>query len=110
MTPPDYGLRWSGLVVTVGEVLERCLPNINRADWHLSLTGTSQRQMIRSAAKVLAGIYKQQLPPRTLWDWTIPLSVTRWEEVDMLKDKLYCGTAAGIHVAPHLPSVDSGQN
>ncbi|XP_013870581.1 protein PRRC1 [Austrofundulus limnaeus] len=66
LTPPDYGLRWSGLVVTVGEVLERCLPNINRADWHQSLTGTSQRQMIRSAAKVLAGIYKQQLPPRTL--------------------------------------------
>ncbi|XP_037548478.1 protein PRRC1 [Nematolebias whitei] len=66
LTPPDYSLRWSGLVVTVGEVLERCLPNINRSDWHQSVTGTSQRQMIQSAAKVLAGIYKRQLPPRTL--------------------------------------------
>ncbi|CAN9504727.1 unnamed protein product [Ophioblennius macclurei] len=65
LTPPDYGLRWSGLVVTVGEVLERTRPNVNRADWHQALTGTSQRRMIHSAATALAGIYKQQLPPRT---------------------------------------------
>uniref|UniRef100_A0A3Q3GNC1 Proline-rich coiled-coil 1 n=1 Tax=Labrus bergylta TaxID=56723 RepID=A0A3Q3GNC1_9LABR len=54
LTPPDYSLRWSGLIVTVGEVLERCVPNINRMDWH------------QSAAKALAGLYKQQLPPRTM--------------------------------------------
>nr|XP_015822374.2 protein PRRC1 [Nothobranchius furzeri]XP_054603142.1 protein PRRC1 [Nothobranchius furzeri] len=66
LTPPDYSLRWSGLIVTVGEVLERSLPNINRADWHWSMTGMSQRQMIQSAAKVLAGLYRQRLPPRTL--------------------------------------------
>lgn len=66
LTPPDYSLRWSGLIVTVGEVLERSLPNINRTDWHQAMTGMTQRQMIQSAAKALAGIYKQQLPPRTL--------------------------------------------
>lgn len=66
LTPPDYSLRWSGLIVTVGEVLERSLPNINRTDWHQAMTGMMQRQMIQSAAKALAGIYKQQLPPRTL--------------------------------------------
>ncbi|XP_029941231.1 protein PRRC1 [Salarias fasciatus] len=66
LTPPDYSLRWSGLVVTVGEVLERSRPNVNRADWHQALTGTSQRRMIHSAATALAGIYKQQLPPRTV--------------------------------------------
>ncbi|XP_061590538.1 protein PRRC1 [Cololabis saira] len=66
LTPPDYGLRWSGLLVTVGEVLERSLPNINRMDWHQSVTGTSQRHMVQSAAKTLAGIYKQKLPPRTV--------------------------------------------
>ncbi|XP_028274364.1 protein PRRC1 [Parambassis ranga] len=66
MTPPDYSLRWSGLIVTVGEVLERSLPNINRIDWHQAMTGMTQRQMIQSAAKALAGMYKQQLPPRTL--------------------------------------------
>ncbi|XP_015252831.1 PREDICTED: protein PRRC1-like [Cyprinodon variegatus] len=61
-TPPDYSLRWSGLAVTVGEVLEHGLPNINRTDWHQSVTGLSQRHMIQSAAKALAGIYKQKLP------------------------------------------------
>ncbi|XP_034057903.1 protein PRRC1 isoform X1 [Gymnodraco acuticeps] len=66
LTPPDYSLRWSGLIATVGEVLERSLPNINRTDWHQAMTGMTQRQMIHSAAKALAGIYKQQLPPRTV--------------------------------------------
>ncbi|XP_045923654.1 protein PRRC1 isoform X1 [Micropterus dolomieu] len=66
LTPPDYNLRWSGLIVTVGEVLERSMPNIYRTDWHQAVTGMTQRQMIQSATKALAGIYKQQLPPRTL--------------------------------------------
>ena len=66
LTPPDYSLRWSGLIVTVGEVLERSLPNINRTEWHHAMTGMTQRQMIQSAAKALAGIYKLQLPPRTV--------------------------------------------
>nr|XP_057915687.1 protein PRRC1 [Doryrhamphus excisus]XP_057915697.1 protein PRRC1 [Doryrhamphus excisus]XP_057915705.1 protein PRRC1 [Doryrhamphus excisus]XP_057915714.1 protein PRRC1 [Doryrhamphus excisus] len=65
LTPPDYSLRWSGLTVTVGEILERNLPNINRTEWHLAMTGMTQRQMIQSAARALAGIYKQRLPPRT---------------------------------------------
>ncbi|KAM6986026.1 protein PRRC1 [Aplochiton taeniatus] len=66
MTPPDYSLRWSGLLVTVGEVLERNVPNVSRTDWHLAFTGMSRRQMIHGAAKALAGMYKQRLPPRTL--------------------------------------------
>ncbi|KAL2100211.1 hypothetical protein ACEWY4_004605 [Coilia grayii] len=66
LTPPDYNLRWSGLSVTVGEVLERNLPHVSRADWHQAFTGMSRRQMIYGAAKALAGMYKQRLPPRTL--------------------------------------------
>ncbi|NXA54699.1 PRRC1 protein, partial [Nothocercus julius] len=66
LTPQDYNLRWSGLLVTVGEVLEKNLPNVNRTDWHLVFTGMSRRQMIYSAAKALAGMYKQRLPPRTI--------------------------------------------
>ncbi|XP_077353552.1 protein PRRC1 [Festucalex cinctus] len=65
LTPPDYSLRWSGLMVTVGDVLERSVPNINKSEWLLAMTGMTQRQMIYSAAKALAGIYKQRLPPRT---------------------------------------------
>lgn len=66
LTPPNYSLRWSGLMVPVGEVLERAQPNINRADWHQALTGTSQRHLLQSAAKVLAGIYKLKMPSRTV--------------------------------------------
>lgn len=66
LTPPDYSLRWSGLLVTVGEVLERNVPNVSRTDWHQAFTGMSRRQMIYSAAKALAGSYKLRLPPRTL--------------------------------------------
>ncbi|NXM26673.1 PRRC1 protein, partial [Oxyruncus cristatus] len=66
LTPQDYNLRWSGLLVTVGEVLEKSVLNVNRTDWHVVFTGMSRRQMIYSAAKALAGMYKQQLPPRTV--------------------------------------------
>ncbi|XP_048875662.1 protein PRRC1 [Brienomyrus brachyistius] len=66
LTPPDYSLRWSGLLVTVGEILERSIPHVNRTDWHMAFTGMSRRQMIHSAAKALAGMYKQRLPPRTV--------------------------------------------
>ncbi|XP_008989841.2 protein PRRC1 isoform X2 [Callithrix jacchus] len=66
LTPPDYNLRWSGLLVTVGEVLEKSLLNVNRTDWHMAFTGMSRRQMIYSAARAIAGMYKQRLPPRTV--------------------------------------------
>ncbi|KAM6105357.1 protein PRRC1 isoform 1-T3 [Pterocles gutturalis] len=66
LTPQDYNLRWSGLLVTVGEVLEKSILNVNRTDWHVVFTGMSRRQMIYSAAKALAGMYKQHLPPRTV--------------------------------------------
>uniref|UniRef100_A0A8C8R9Q5 Proline rich coiled-coil 1 n=1 Tax=Pelusios castaneus TaxID=367368 RepID=A0A8C8R9Q5_9SAUR len=66
LTPQDYNLRWSGLLVTVGEVLEKNLLNINRIDWHMAFTGMSRRQMIYSAAKAIAGMYKQHLTPRSI--------------------------------------------
>jgi hypothetical protein len=60
-TPADYNLSWSGLSVTVGEMIERLYPDIPRADWHQHLTGVSRRHMVFLAAKVLAGLYKKQL-------------------------------------------------
>ncbi|XP_056323032.1 protein PRRC1 [Danio aesculapii] len=66
LTPPDYNLRWSGLLVTIGEVLERNVPNVSRTDWHQAFTGMSRRQIIYSAAKALAGMYKLRLPSRTV--------------------------------------------
>ncbi|NXC70536.1 PRRC1 protein, partial [Anhinga anhinga] len=61
--PQDYNLRWSGLFLTVGEVLEKSIFFFNRTDWHLVFTFFSRRQMIYSAAIFLAGMYKQHLPP-----------------------------------------------
>ncbi|XP_069778117.1 protein PRRC1 isoform X4 [Narcine bancroftii] len=66
LTPADYNLRWSGLMVTVGEVLERNIPHVSRTDWHIMFTGMSRRQMIYSAAKALAGMYKQQLQSKSI--------------------------------------------
>ncbi|XP_033030578.1 protein PRRC1 [Lacerta agilis] len=66
LTPQDYNLRWSGLLVTVGEVIEKQLLHVNRTDWHSAFTGMSRRQMIYSTAKAIAGMYKQRLPPRTI--------------------------------------------
>ncbi|KAG8516710.1 Protein PRRC1 [Galemys pyrenaicus] len=66
LTPQDYNLRWSGLLVTVGEVLEKSLVNVSRTDWHMTFTGMSRRQMIYSAAKAIAGMYRQRLPPRPM--------------------------------------------
>ncbi|XP_061462358.1 protein PRRC1 [Rhineura floridana] len=66
LTPQDYNLRWSGLLVTVGEVIEKNLLHVSRTDWHAAFTGMSRRQMIYSAAKAVAGMYKQRLPPRTI--------------------------------------------
>uniref|UniRef100_J3SF31 Protein PRRC1 n=1 Tax=Crotalus adamanteus TaxID=8729 RepID=J3SF31_CROAD len=66
LTPADYNLRWSGLLVTVGDVIARNLPHVNRTDWHAAFTGMSRQQMIYSAAKAMAGMYKQRLPQRTI--------------------------------------------
>ncbi|XP_060538525.1 protein PRRC1 isoform X1 [Pantherophis guttatus] len=66
LTPADYNLRWSGLLVTVGEVIARNLPHVNSTDWHAAFTGMSRQQMIYSAAKAIAGMYKQRLPQRTV--------------------------------------------
>ncbi|KAK2167737.1 hypothetical protein NP493_1262g00001 [Ridgeia piscesae] len=60
-TPADYNLRWSGLAVTVGTVIQQRTMSASRSDWHEALTGVSRRQMIYLAAKVLAGMYQQRL-------------------------------------------------
>lgn len=57
-TPSDYSLRWSGLSVTIGQVINQHRPNVDHTDWHKSMTGVSRREMIYGAAKSIAGIYR----------------------------------------------------
>ncbi|XP_064618840.1 protein PRRC1-like isoform X2 [Lineus longissimus] len=64
-TPQDYPLRWSGYSVTIGEMICRYQPHVHRSEWHAALTGVSRQEMIFVAAKTLAGLYKQKLPPMT---------------------------------------------
>ncbi|KAH9520143.1 Protein PRRC1-A [Bulinus truncatus] len=40
-TSTDYPLRWAGLSVTIGEVIETAQPHIGRADWQMVLSGNN---------------------------------------------------------------------
>lgn len=61
-TPADYPLRWLGLAVTIGQVIEEALPHIGHADWQNGIVGVSRRESLLLAAKSLAYMYKQRLP------------------------------------------------
>ncbi|OWF46947.1 protein PRRC1-like [Mizuhopecten yessoensis] len=61
-TPSDYPQRWSGLKVTIGQVIEQSQPHIGHADWQTALVGVSRRESLLLAAKALAYMYKERLP------------------------------------------------
>ncbi|XP_035827309.1 protein PRRC1 [Aplysia californica] len=61
-TPSDYPLKWAGLAVTIGEVIEEAQPHIGHADWQMVLSGVSRRQSLLLAAQSLAFMYKERLP------------------------------------------------
>ncbi|XP_033750511.1 protein PRRC1-like isoform X2 [Pecten maximus] len=61
-TPSDYPQRWSGLKVTIGQVIEQSQPHIGHADWQNALVGVSRRESLLMAAKSLAYMYKERLP------------------------------------------------
>ncbi|XP_077593917.1 protein PRRC1-like isoform X3 [Stigmatopora nigra] len=65
LTPPDYSLGWSGLLVPIGQVSEGGPHDADGTAWLEATTGMTQRQMMYGAAKALAGIYKRRLAPRT---------------------------------------------
>lgn len=59
-TPSDYPLRWSGLSVTIGQLMANNL-NVHHSEWHHALTGVSRRDTILLAAKTLASLYKASI-------------------------------------------------
>ncbi|XP_013417418.1 protein PRRC1 [Lingula anatina] len=61
LTPADYNLRWSGLSVTVGELINRKNPQISHSDWHVQYCGISRRELVYKAAKSIAWMYMQRL-------------------------------------------------
>lgn len=59
-TPEDYSLKSTGFAITIGGVMARNL-QVEKSNWHQALTGVSRRDIILSAAKQLAGLYKNSL-------------------------------------------------
>lgn len=65
-TPKDYPLRWAGLAVTIGQIVEEECPHIGHVDWQGGITGVSRRESLFLAAKSLAYMYRQRLPSNTV--------------------------------------------
>lgn len=63
-TPQDYAPRWSGYSGTVGAVMARNL-QVEPRQWHHKLTGVSRRELLLTAARSLAGLYKTALDHST---------------------------------------------
>lgn len=59
-TPQDYPLRNTGFAITIGSVMGKNL-HVEKSNWHHALTGVSRRDIILSAAKQMAGLYKNSL-------------------------------------------------
>ncbi|XP_058448540.1 protein PRRC1-like [Malaya genurostris] len=57
-TSDDYQLKDTGFAVTVGSVMAKNL-NTNHTEWHKTYTSVSRSEMILSAAKTIATLYKQ---------------------------------------------------
>ena len=61
-TPSDYDLRWSGLSISIGEMIHKRLSWVNPNNWHKALTGQYRRDIIYSASLLVAELYKRRLP------------------------------------------------
>lgn len=78
-TPADYPLRWAGLAVTIGQIIEEDQPHIGRADWQKVLSGVPRRDSLYLAAATLAYMYKQRLPTSFIsWYWPASVSCNHW--------------------------------
>lgn len=57
-TPEDYELKDTGFAVTIGSVMAKNL-NTPHTEWHKTYTSVARSEMILSAAKTVATLYKQ---------------------------------------------------
>lgn len=56
-TPSDYAHKSTGYSVTIGSLMAKNLET-DHSEWQMALSGVSRRQMILTAAKVIANLYK----------------------------------------------------
>lgn len=57
-TPEDYELKDTGFAITIGSVMAKNL-NTPHTEWHKTYTSVGRSEMILSAAKTIATLYKQ---------------------------------------------------
>ena len=62
-TPSDYPLRWSGLTMSVGQAIQLRAPHVDHTNWHSHVVGMSHGEILSSAARALAGLYRARLVP-----------------------------------------------
>lgn len=59
-TPENYDLKDTGFAVTIGSVMAKNL-NTPHTEWHKTYTSVARSEMILSAAKAIATLYKQSV-------------------------------------------------
>jgi len=59
-TPDNYPRQWSGFGVAVGQVMSAEL-NVPHTAWQEAVTGVHRRELLHTAARALAGLYKRHL-------------------------------------------------
>lgn len=57
-TPEDYELKDTGFAITIGSIMAKNL-NTSHTEWHKTYTSVGRTEMILSAAKTVATLYKQ---------------------------------------------------
>lgn len=61
-TPDDYQFKESGFAMTVGQIMANNL-QVYHSEWHAAYTSIKRSDMILSAAKSLAFLYKNASSP-----------------------------------------------
>ena len=56
-TPSDYPLKWAGMAVTIGAIIEDSHPHIGHADWQKVLSGVSRKQSLQLAGETWDSTY-----------------------------------------------------
>jgi len=59
-TPDNYPRQWSGFGVPIGQVMAAEL-NVPHTSWQEAVTGIHKKELIHSAARALAGMYRRHL-------------------------------------------------
>jgi len=66
-TPDNYPKQWSGFSVTIGSVMAGEL-GVPHDKWQKAVSGISREELLLSAAKSLAGLYRRELQSREVED------------------------------------------